>query len=157
MRYLPPASISDKFWKELGPRIQDRLSKQAVLRSWDRGILRRPSELVKLPPNMLDEDGQPLLREFEEVRYLSPAYADSDWPLLRQLGTRETDYDDFLKLLENDVYNAKTSQSRWENLENSHDWQKRVSKILLTMCDARQNGNHQDIYKTALQSFHCQA
>ena len=154
VRYLPGASIDHDFWKDLYPQIKDQLSTRDVLYAWTDDNLYHPSKLFKLPPSMLDEDGQPLLQDFDDIRYLSCDYEEEDCLRLQELGTRSVNHEEFLQLLKHDLKYPCDPISRWKQLKRSTEWQKKTAQVMLEMCETSQSEIDRDTYKRTLQSLH---
>ena len=131
MRYLPAYSITDDFWRTLWIRIRDTLEQTPILESWTGRGLYKPSDLEKLSENFVAEDQTPLLRDIKGAEvYLSPKYEDSDFQILKRLGTTTLHLSKFVDRLDADLRNL--AGSKWRVLENNDDWRTRICEVLLS-------------------------
>lgn len=130
MRYLPANSITDDFWTTLWFCIRDTLEQTPILESWTERGLYKPSELEKLSETFVAEDQTPLLRDIKGAEvYLSPKYTDSDFQILKRLGTTTLHLSKFIDRLDADLRDL--AGSKWRVLENNDDWRTRICGVLL--------------------------
>ncbi len=128
MRYVPSESVSEQFWAQLRPMILRDLESQNILQSRD-GTLLKATELRHLPPNCLDENGEPLFASGSTGPHpISPSYSTSDLKLLKALGIRNLNDSEFCNRVSQDL-KAKFSRMKSDIIDQ--DWHTRVAKKLL--------------------------
>lgn len=82
--YLPKGPM-DQLWKPLYSMIVEKLQSRCILQSWESRQFKIPSQLRKLPERYL-YDGQPILKDLEDNRYLAPEYESRHLKILADLG-----------------------------------------------------------------------
>ena len=129
MRYLPEDAITDEFWRTLWTLIREKLEQIPLLEPWSGSGLYKTSDLEKLPKHFLAEDRSPLLPDLEGAEiYLSPKYTESDFQILKRLGTTTLHWSKFVDRLDADLRGP--GGSKWRILENNADWRTRICKVL---------------------------
>ena len=130
MRYLPSDSISDDFWKGLGPQIYKLLEDTPILRPRSETCLRLPRQLRYVLSCCYDEHNRPLFRDLNPEIYLSPNYLENDLEPLRKLGLETINMMEWLDIVEADL---KSSISRMKTTPTTDiDWHTRVTYLLST-------------------------
>ena len=130
MRYLPSDSISDDFWKGLGPQIYKLLEDTPILRPRSETCLRLPRQLRYVLSRCYDEHNWPLFRDLNPEIYLSPNYLENDLGPLRKLGLENINMREWLDIVEADL---KSSISRMKTTPTTDiDWHTRVTYLLST-------------------------
>lgn len=129
MRYLPQKGTYhwDSFWEALVDGIEQGLQNELVLRSRERGIMRRIKELRYRLPIDNDRDGNPLFRDLDPELYLSDSYTDADIEILKKFGLSSLYMDDTLDIVEKDL---KSSSSRLRGSRMDDDWHSRAATLL---------------------------
>lgn len=129
MRYLPEDSITAEFWSTLWTRVRSTLKQTPLLEPWSDQGLYRPSDLQMLSERFFAEDDTPLLPDIEGAEiYLSRMYMESDFQILKRLGTKNLHWTSFVDRLDADL--RRSGGSKWRNLKNSADWRTRICKVL---------------------------
>lgn len=126
LRYLPGSSISDDFWAQLSPKIVTLLQCTETLRTRGQGALKRPKDIRYLPPNYLDQYGEPLFGDLANEIYLSSEY--KSFGKLKELGVRSISYVDIFVRIRAD---AKRSNPKITASTGDEDWHTRVAKLLI--------------------------
>lgn len=128
MRYLPSDSISDDFWKGLGPQIYKLLEDTPILRPRSETCLRLPRKLRHVANSFYDEHNRPLFRDLNPEIYLSLNYLENDFEPLRRLGLKNMLMKQWLDIVEADL---KSSISRMKTTPTTNiDWHTRVARLL---------------------------
>ena len=132
MRYLPDRKMSGDFWLGVRQNTVSRLKSLAILEPLgDNQALMCPDQLKRLSPGLLDEESNPLLPSDGYIKFLSLRYLPQDYKRLKWLGSTDVTSEDLLELLAHDLQH---SSSRWRSFIADHDWQRRLSSLLLNIC-----------------------
>lgn len=128
MKYLPEEFITDEFWKSLWTLVRLNLEQTHLLEPWSGNGLYRPRDLEKLSETFVAEDGSPLLPDLDGAElYLSPKYTESDFQILKRLGTTTLRLSKFVDRLDADL---RMLGSKWRVLRNNADWRTRICNLL---------------------------
>lgn len=126
MRYLPPDSVSDEFWKPLKTKILRLLCKETILRSRS-GRLHYPAQLSFVPKDCRDEDGDPLFPDLENEKYLADDYKWEDFQALQSLDSIMLKWDDLIDRVEADL---KRPDSKMKSSATAYEWHFRAAMVL---------------------------
>ncbi|KAL1907747.1 hypothetical protein Sste5344_006374 [Sporothrix stenoceras] len=148
MRYLPHDQEYPwgSFWQGVISNIRDRLARTPIMRPLDQG---RPHRLIcdsrRLPNSMLDQDGEPLIKDvvlgrYTSRRYISKQYKRKDLLLLGDYGLAEMSIDEWLVRVAMDVTSTDSAIKSFlsESHQEKQDWGKRVADLLVTACNSAQ-------------------
>jgi len=135
MRYLPSASISDEFWKNLRPRIITLLAKTQCLRSWRGTSLHLPNQVYFLDSEYMDRHDEPLFKDLSsQDKYLSKLYDEDDFLSLSPLGITKMNLSILRDIIRSDL---KQSQSVLKDPLTEEDWHTRTARLLLSLYGRR--------------------
>jgi hypothetical protein len=127
MRYLPADSISDDFWKALGPKIVALLQVTPCLLPWGTTALKIPGNLYWVAERARDVFGQPLFQDLTEEGYLSDKYNNNEFKKLKVLGTEVIRYGMVIKRLRSDLIRP---DSRMKSISTDEEWHTRSAELL---------------------------
>ena len=149
MRYLPEDSSTTESWSPLWTLVREKLLQTPLLEPWNGNVLCKPLDVVKLSHAFIDEDGHPLNPDLDGAQaYLSPKYAESDYKILKRLGTTTTQWSTFINCLDADLH--KADASKWRSMRNTTEWRTQICKLLLGAFAAKSQDMvpHQDRLRT---------
>lgn len=127
MRWLPKDSISDEFWKQLGPQLITRLQSTRILRTRSEATLHLPSELCVLGSDWVDADGDPLCDDIQPEIYLSKKYKGTDVTILKtRLQVRRLHMSEVVDRVKADLLSSRSKIKS----STSADWHSRLANIL---------------------------
>ncbi|KAL3476148.1 hypothetical protein BJX99DRAFT_270598 [Aspergillus californicus] len=131
MRYLPTHTgiSSDGFWQEVLKGIDYHLARTAALWTRSHKRLRYIRNVRQLPPNMLDNNGDPLLPDLAAEQYLAREYLPGDLKLLSKHGLCHMSQKDFVDRVRIDLDRGESSIMRSPN--TGDEWHSRVAKVLV--------------------------
>ena len=131
VRYLPDAKLSSAFWQELSQDIRQLMGKQAILEPLLGTVPYSAVELKQTLSSFIDEDGKPMLRGSDSIRFISLKYAPKDCTILREIGLSMLTHTDVVELLR---YDLKEPNSLWKSSARPTLWQSKLSSLLLQIC-----------------------
>ena len=130
-RFLPAKPLTFNFFASLKSGILERLTREAVTKTWD-GNWAVPSSLIFVPSKFRDDSGKPLtMAPGQEDKYLSPKYADDDYEYLKLIGVTEMDDKMFVAELKRYIESAAVDFQR-----RSSEWHSRLATALTGIRDA---------------------
>ncbi|KAF8865581.1 hypothetical protein BDZ45DRAFT_641278 [Acephala macrosclerotiorum] len=130
MRYLPSASITDEFWRELRPQIIALLRTTPCLRPWSESSLELPTQLYRVTEDLKDEHGQPLFSDLAPEAYLSDKYQYSGFKALDSLGTKTIDFTLIIARVRADLGRADSKLRDTLKITATDDWHTRAAQLL---------------------------
>lgn len=134
MRYLPRAKDHnwDPFWKDLVDDIIRRLKTERVLRSRQKLLLGRVSDLHTRADVDNDEHGNPLFDDMDPELYLSDRYTVADIEILTELGLSGLSFASNLATVRKDLSMPTTGLwcSKWKGSRMDDNWHRRAATLL---------------------------
>ncbi|OJJ33410.1 hypothetical protein ASPWEDRAFT_185791 [Aspergillus wentii DTO 134E9] len=131
MRYLPQAKGHswDSFWVKLVDDIRDRLKVSPVLWVKSHSQLRCITDIRRIPAEMLDRNGDPLLPDLELEQYPASEYFAKDLDLLKGRGLVAMGPNSFISRVRQDLNRGQSSMIR---SQTDDDWHYRVARVLVS-------------------------
>ncbi|CAK7211844.1 hypothetical protein SBRCBS47491_001261 [Sporothrix bragantina] len=130
MRYLPRVDAFpwEPFWADLISSICSEIQGEIgmiLTKESNRNVI---ANCRRLPPNMVDANGDPLVADIPPERYLSKEYKAADLDLLMDCGLRELSMHEWLDRLAADLAGNKS----FMRTRTSEDWHTRVANLLIS-------------------------
>ncbi|KJR86279.1 uncharacterized protein SPSK_02144 [Sporothrix schenckii 1099-18] len=129
MRYLPRVDAFpwEPFWVDLISNIRNEIQSQIVMVPTNKSRRTAIADCQRLPPTMVDANGDPLLADLSPGCYLSQQYKAADLDLLTDCGLRTLSIHEWLDRLAVDLAGNKS----FMRTTTSEDWHTRVAELLV--------------------------
>ncbi|CAK7207240.1 hypothetical protein SEUCBS139899_010050 [Sporothrix eucalyptigena] len=130
MRYLPRFDTFpwEPFWADLISDIRSEIQDKIYLKLADESHRQAIADCRRLPPTMVDANGDPLVTDIPPERYLSKKYEAADLDLLMDCGLKELSMYEWLNRLAADLEGNESSL----RTTTSEDWHTRVADLLVS-------------------------
>ncbi|KXH68846.1 hypothetical protein CSAL01_00114 [Colletotrichum salicis] len=128
VKYLPREETfpSSSLWSNLVSKIKEKIKYVPVFYDHKELGGRSLSDLVRATPDLVDENGEPLLDDGDVAEIISRHYGVKDLDVLQEYGLQSASYAHFMRWLKADLANADSS--RMKSRQTTKRWYNQVAK-----------------------------